>query len=170
MVWYTLYYKSILNFLTVWGYIITVYSVLVSDAASELGSHCRRKKGGLHLIRSQSRSVVKCSEVENGIVLFSGCPSEEAFKESVQHHMVFYSSALREALIFPQGCLVAVSSPEVTSGEFTSKEPQQPLKTVSILLTELQNKPHSSGKVREDEERCWLSSCLLKSWLVSHQY
>lgn len=46
---------------------------------------------GLNVIMSQSRGVVKRSEVENWIVLFSGCPSEEPFKESVQHHKVFYS-------------------------------------------------------------------------------
>lgn len=105
------------------------------------------EKGGLHVIRSQSWSVVRCSEVENWIVLFTGCPSEEPFKESLQHHKVFYSSALRKASIFPKGCLVAVNTPEVTSGRLTSKGLQLPLKRVSILLTELQKKLPSSGSV-----------------------
>lgn len=103
------------------------------------------EKGGLHVIRSQSWSVVKCSEVENWIVLFTGCPTEEPFKESLQDHEVFHSSAQRNASIFPQGCLVTVNTPELTSGERTSK---RPLKRVSILLEELQYKFHSSGNFR----------------------
>lgn len=46
------------------------------------------ENGGLHGIKSQSWRVVKCSEVENWIVLFTGYPSEKPFKGSLQHHKV----------------------------------------------------------------------------------
>lgn len=74
------------------------------------------------MIRSQSWSVVKCSEVENWIELFSGCSSEEPFKGFLQHHKVFYSAALRKASICPQGCLVTANTPELTSGELNFKK------------------------------------------------
>lgn len=102
--------------------------------------------------------------MENWIVLFTGCPSEEAFKESVQHHKVFYSSALRKALIFPQGCLVAVSTPEVTSGEFTSKELQ--LRFEDGFLSSRQNYEINCTHVEDNEECKWMNTVLMNPLII----
>lgn len=54
-------------------------------------------------------------------------------------------------------CLLSI--PQLTSGELTSNGLQLALKRVPILLTEVQNKLHSSGNVEEDGE-CWLMDIL----------
>lgn len=71
------------------------------------------------MIKSQSQSVVKRSGVENWIELYNWVLIRGTFQRVPARSCT--GSALREASIFPQGCLVTVNTPQLTSGELTSK-------------------------------------------------
>lgn len=140
----------------IYHYIIWVSWDWLKRSVGELGFH-RSWIRGLYVIRSQSRSVVKCNDVENWIELFTGCPSEEPFKGSLQHQGLLQLSS-QKGINIPSGLSGYCQYPR---GDFKRAHLKRGYnwlwREVPILLTERQNKLRSSGAVEEDEECYWMN-------------
>lgn len=139
----------ILSLLTDWRYIITVYSLLVSGAVGELGSHCRWKKGGTSF---DKESKLKGSEVQWSGELdstFHWVPIRGSFQRVGAASQGLLQLSSQKGINIPPGLSGCCQYPRGDFRRVHLKGATAALwRRFSILSTELRNKLHSCRRQR----------------------